>query len=175
MAVQTERKRYTRQLILCACVILGIVILDQAVKYWARAVLQSAPAGTLPFIPGFVVMHYMENTGAAFSMWPGRTWILGILSAALSAFIIWLLYHYRQNKSLLFRMSLCFIAGGAIGNVIDRLTLGYVVDMIEFEFVRFAVFNVADSFVCIGAVMFCIYILFCSKDDKEHEDAKDVG
>lgn len=152
-----------RQFILCSCVIAGIVVFDQLVKYWARDVLQHAPAQTLPFIPGFMKLQYMENTGAAFSMFSGGSWLLGILSAALSALIIWLLYVYRDVKSVLLKLSLCFIAGGAIGNIIDRMWLGHVVDMLEFEFMRFAVFNVADSFVCVGAVMFCIYILFFAK------------
>lgn len=170
------RKRHFSELIFCIVVIGGIVILDQAVKFWARSVLKHAPDGTMQFMPGFVMLQYAENTGAAFSMWPGQTWLLGVLSAALSVFILWLLYRYRDVPSLLFRLSLCFIAGGALGNVIDRLTIGYVVDMLEFEFVRFAVFNVADSFVCVGAVMFCIYIIFFSnisgREEKEQSDAR---
>lgn len=158
-----KRARSRRQLIACVLVIGGIVLFDQVVKYWARDVLQHASTQTMPFIPGFMMLRYIENTGAAFSMFEGKSWLLGILSAALSAVILWLLYVYRNSKSVLLKLSLCFIAGGALGNVIDRMTLGHVVDMLEFEFVRFAVFNVADSFVCVGAAMFCIYIIFFAK------------
>ena len=162
--------------VLCACLIGGIVVLDQIVKWWARDVLQSMPGGTTSLIPGVMRLRYAENTGAAFSMWAGHTWLLGVLSAVLSAFIILLLYHFRNVKSNLLRISLCFIAGGALGNVIDRFTLGYVVDMLEFETVRFAVFNVADSFVCVGAVMFCFYILFFSNSGEQIErDQSDAG
>lgn len=171
-----SRSRHLRELLLCICVIGGIIVFDQLVKYWARMELQNIPGQMMGFVPGIMSLRYMQNTGAAFSMWSGATQLLGVLSAALSVLIIWLLYKYRDNPSCLLRLSLCFIAGGALGNVIDRMTLGYVVDMLEFDFVRFAVFNVADSFVCVGAVMFCVYVLFCTKSaDEKEQDQTDAG
>lgn len=162
-------KSHKRQLVFCICLIGGIVLFDQLVKWWAVSVLAKVPGGEMPFIPGFMGLRYMENTGAAFSMFSGHTWVLGVLSLVLAGIIIWLLYKYRDNPSQLLRVSLCFIAGGALGNVIDRLGRGYVVDMLDFEFVRFAVFNVADSFVCVGAVMFCIYVIFFMRKEEEQE------
>lgn len=162
---------HRRQLVFCVVMIGGIVLFDQLVKLWAVRVLSQASGGMLPLIPGFMGLRYMENTGAAFSMFSEHTWLLGVLSTALAAIIIWLLYRYRDNPSWLLRVALCFIAGGAIGNVIDRFGRGYVVDMLDFEFMDFAIFNVADSFVCVGAVMFCIYVIFCMRpDDKEGDE-----
>lgn len=160
---------------MCICVIGGIILLDQLVKWWSVSVLAKAPGGMLPFIPGFIGFRYMENTGAAFSMFSEHTWLLGLLSSILAAIIIWLLYKYRDNSSTLLRLSLCFIAGGAIGNVIDRFGRGFVVDMLDFEFMNFAIFNVADSFVCVGAVMFCVYVIFFMRPDGERKQQSEGG
>lgn len=164
---------YKRQIVLCVCVIGGIILLDQLVKLWSVQVLAKAPGGILPFIPGFIGFRYMENTGAAFSMFSEHTWLLGLISLILAALIIWYLYKIRDEHSMLLRLSLCFIAGGALGNVIDRFGRGYVVDMLDFEFMNFAVFNVADSFVCVGAAMFCIYIIFMTKPKKEANETSE--
>lgn len=167
-----RRTQSSRKLIVCVVVIAGIVIFDQLVKYWARTVLQHTSTQTMPFIPGFMVFRYMENTGAAFSMFSGWVWGLGIASVAMAVGILVYMFKSKEQNSMLFTLSLSFIAGGAIGNVIDRFCLGHVVDMLEFEFVQFAVFNVADSFVCIGAVMISIYVLFFSKSDEVADEVK---
>ena len=151
-------------------IILAIILFDQLVKLWASTVLREAPGQLLPFIPGFMDLRYMQNTGAAFSLFSESTWILGTISAALAAVIVYFLWRGR-SRPLLYTVALSFIAGGAIGNVIDRFRLGYVVDMLEFEFVRFAVFNVADSFVCVGAVLFAVYIIM-SADRPEKVEAR---
>lgn len=152
-------KRSSSRFLSSLLIIAGIVVFDQAVKGWAAAVLQYAPNQVKTFIPGFMNLRYMENTGAAFSLFANATWILGLVSAILAAIIILFLWRGRRSGSWLFQIALSFIAGGALGNVIDRFRLGYVVDMLEFDFVQFAVFNVADSFVCIGALLFAIYVL----------------
>lgn len=161
----------TKRFVAALIIILAIVVFDQLVKLWAAAVLQQAPGQVLPFIPGFMDLRYMQNTGAAFSLFANSTWVLGAISAALAAVIIYFLWRGRGNGSLLYLISLSFIGGGAIGNVIDRFRLGYVVDMLEFEFVRFAVFNVADSFVCVGAVLFAVYILARADRSEKAETA----
>lgn len=160
-------KRFAAGLVIIA----AIVIFDQLVKLWAARVLEQVPGQVLPFIPGFMDLRYMQNTGAAFSLFSGSTWILGSISAALAAVIIYFLWRGRSNGSWLYLISLSFIAGGALGNVIDRFRLGYVVDMLEFEFVRFAVFNVADSFVCVGAVLFAVYIIVSADRPRKTETA----
>lgn len=169
--MRPRTKSRTNVLVFCTVWIAGIVLFDQCVKGWAEDALQHAPQATLPFIDGFIRFTYMENTGAAFSIFSGATWVLGVLSAALAGILIWVLYRTRTNPSLLLRLSLCFIVGGALGNVLDRLGRGYVIDMLDFQFMRFAVFNVADSFVCVGAVMFCVYIIFHAGKDLSKEDS----
>lgn len=157
-------KRFVVSLILIA----AIILFDQLVKLWAAQVLAQMPQQQMDFIPGFMRLRYIRNSGAAFSLFSNATWLLGIISAVLAVLIIWFLWRGRRNGSWLFQISLAFIAGGALGNVIDRFRLGYVVDMLEFDFVQFAIFNVADSFVCVGAVLFAVYVLMHnSKAEKQ--------
>lgn len=152
-------KKTTKRFVAALIAIGVIVLFDQLVKLWAASVLRAEPGQVMAFLPGFMDLRYMENTGAAFSLFSNSTWVLGTISAVLAAVIIYFLWRGRANRSRLYWVALTFIAGGALGNVLDRFRLGYVVDMLEFEFVQFAVFNVADAFVCIGAVLFAVYIL----------------
>lgn len=157
----------TKRFIISLTIIAAIIVFDQLVKFWAHSVLAHQPGGQMDFIPGILRLRYIRNSGAAFSLFSGATWILGIISAALAVVIIWFLWRGRKNGSRMYQISLAFIAGGALGNVIDRFRLGYVVDMLEFDFVQFAIFNVADSFVCVGAVLFAIYILMHNSDARK--------
>ncbi|MEF9989396.1 MAG: signal peptidase II [Christensenellaceae bacterium] len=156
-----------------ALIIAAIVIFDQIVKYFSVTVLAAMPGATAPFIPGFMNLTYAENTGAAFGSFGNATWLLAIVSGVMAVVIIYLLFKYKkQFNSKLFNLSMCFIAGGAIGNLIDRLFVGHVVDMLEFDFVRFAIFNVADCFVTFGAIMLGVFVIWFwekNKKDKHHE------
>jgi signal peptidase II len=154
-------------------VIAGIVVFDQLIKMAAAGVLPALPGSTFVFIPGFASFTYVQNTGAAFSLFSNATWVLTLLSIVLVVALFVVLYKTRKVPSVLLKLSLIFIIGGAIGNMIDRIFLGYVRDMIEFTFVKFAVFNVADSFVTIGAVLLGVYLLFYwdkGKKDKPLEE-----
>ncbi len=162
-----------KQSVLFIAMIAGVVLFDQGIKYWASGVLQYLPGKTMAFIPGFMNLHYVENTGAAFSLFSNATWLLALLSAVMACVVIWFLWKYRTVDSWLYKLSMCFIAGGAIGNLIDRVFLGYVVDMLEFDFIRFAVFNVADSFVCVGAVMLGIFIIWFWDKHKKEKDVQE--
>lgn len=154
-----------------ALLIAAIVIGDQLVKYFT---VTNIPVGeSITFIPGFMDFTHVQNTGAAFSMFNSVTWLLAILSAVMAAVVIFLLYKYRKRlHSKLFDMAMVFIAGGAIGNLIDRIVQGYVTDMMQFTFVDFAIFNVADCFVTFGAVMLGVWVIwFWDKNKKaEKED-----
>jgi signal peptidase II len=151
-------------------IIAGIILFDQLIKVAAANILPALPGHTFVFIPGFASFTYVQNTGAAFSLFANATWVLTILSIVLVVALFFILYKTRKVRSVLLKMSLMFIIGGAIGNMIDRLFLGFVRDMIEFTFVNFAVFNVADSFVTIGAVLLGVYLLFYW--DKGKKDRK---
>ncbi len=165
---------YKKQRILFIVIIGAILLLDQAVKLYALDVIRYAPGGYVDFIPGFMSLTYVENTGMAFSMLSNATWLLAIVSAVMAIVVLYILFKYIKINSWLFKLSLCFVAGGAIGNLIDRVFRGFVVDMMQFDFVDFAVFNVADSFVCVGAVMLAVFVIwFWEKSRKELKDASE--
>ena len=133
-----------------------IVLADQASKYLIT--LQYSLGGHLDLIPGVLRISYVTNSGGAFSMFSDHTLVLAIVSAVVCVIIIVLMIALK--KAALAKLSLGFILGGAIGNLIDRFVMGYVVDMFEPLFVDFAVFNVADIFITVGAVLFVIAVIF---------------
>ncbi len=138
------------------------VVLDQISK--AVVVEKLKPVAQADFIPGFIDFRYVENTGAAFGMMQGYRWLFISLSTAAIIGISVFLVLSRNKIHALTGLGLSMIVGGGIGNQIDRIINGYVVDFIEFQFVDFAVFNVADSFVTVGAVIVIICALFIDKD-----------
>ena len=141
-----------------------IVIADQAMKYFVT--IKLALGGQLPLIPGIIHLTYIRNTGAAHSILTGYTWLLTIISALASVLIIILIV--KMKIGTFGRITLACVLGGAVGNLIDRVMLGYVVDMFEVEFMNYAVFNVADMFISVGGALFCIYYIFySSKKDKK--------
>jgi len=149
-----------------------IVVVDQIAKY--LTVTHIALGEVIPFWDGVFHFTYLQNTGMAFSMFEGGRWFFLVLTVvALALMIAAVAKKWVVHPTGLW--ALAAIAGGAIGNLIDRVCLGFVVDMIEVEFMDFAVFNVADSFVVCGAVLLVIYTFFFDKPKKEISDASDVG
>ena len=134
-----------------------LVAVDQVVKY---LVLTYIPLGTqVPFLPHIMALTYVKNTGAAFSMLEEHTWLLTLLSAALSVVLFWAVW--KKFFSHPFgRTALTLVLAGAVGNLIDRALRGYVVDMFQTLFMHFAVFNVADICVVVGGVACGVYYLF---------------
>jgi signal peptidase II len=134
--------------------------LDQAVKIMAKSALSHLPG--MPVIQKVFYLTYAENTGASFGILQGNSRLLGLVSAVAS--LVMLLFLFAQVKAFprkrLYLFSLSMIIAGALGNMIDRLIRGYVIDMFDFRIIHFAVFNVADSFISVGAVVFCCYLLF---------------
>ncbi|MBE6585164.1 MAG: signal peptidase II [Ruminococcaceae bacterium] len=146
-----------------------VVFLDQITKY--LTILFLKPIDTLPIIKDVVHLTYVENTGAAFGMMKNQRWLFMIISTvAIVALLIYLFKKKTQSK--LENLSIAFIVGGGIGNMIDRIFLGYVVDMIDFRLINFAVFNVADSFVCVGAGLLMLYILVTGVKEYKEEKAR---
>lgn len=137
------------------------VILDQITKFIAVENLK--PIGTHAFIDGFIRFHYVQNTGAAFGMMKNFRWFFIAVSSIAIVAIVFYLLKYRKSISCLLGISLSMIVGGGIGNQIDRILNGYVVDFIEPVFVNFAVFNIADCFITVGTVLIIIDLIFIDR------------
>lgn len=149
--------------------IAAIVVADQLAKLWAVTVLR--PVGTKDFIPGFMRFAYVENDGAAFGMLADQRWIFIVITLLMVAAALFLLYMGKLTKPLQYLPAVCIIGGG-IGNLIDRIGKGYVVDMLDFQFMNFAVFNVADIFVCVGAGLLLLYLIVDEIQLRREEKAK---
>jgi signal peptidase II len=121
---------------------------------------------TLPLWDGVLHLTYVENRGAAFGSFTEARWIFMILSPLLIIAVIGVMIYYRNKMGLSYIIPLSLIAAGGIGNMIDRIFLGYVVDFIDFRLINFAVFNGADSIICIGAAYLAIVMLFLKNDEK---------
>ncbi len=140
---------------------LGIVAADQLSKLW---VVQTIPLyGHRDFIPGLVSLTYVQNTGAAFSMLQGMRWLFVVLFVIITLAMLWEYFRKPLPFTTLERWCLAAIYGGGLGNIIDRVRLGYVVDMIQTDFMDFPVFNVADSFITCGCIGLLIHLAFFNK------------
>ncbi len=140
----------------CSIMIILIVAFDQITKFLATKFL--APGSTKPFIKGFIQFRYALNDGMAFSLFSGARWIFVVLTAVVCGGVLWWMFTNRC-KSLWLYWSLGVIVAGGVGNLIDRAVIGSVVDFIEPVFVNFAVFNIADCAVTVGAVSLVAYLV----------------
>ena len=163
-----------KQNALWALLPLCIVAADQVVKQWAQGTLQDV--STLPVIDGVFYLTYARNTGAAFSILQGARWVFVILGMLMLGLLTWAL-RTGWVQGLFGRLSVLFVMGGAAGNLIDRVHYGYVIDLFDFRLIRFAIFNVADSFITVGGIMLGIYLLFIDRrmlrKENNHGNAPD--
>lgn len=136
--------------------IAAFVAADQLIKYFVIRFLE--PVGSAPFIPYLVKLTYVENSGAAFGSFSKYTVFLSIFTAVLLGFCLYFLLSGKIQKKLP-RIAFILITAGGIGNLIDRVFRGYVIDYFDFLFMKFAVFNFADSLVCIGAFLLILYLI----------------
>ena len=143
---------------LYAIVVVLVLIADQLVKYWVTANI-TLNSGSVELIPGILKLVNIHNDGAAFSLFPGYRWIfVGLAAAVTIAVILALIFHWI--KSGFGRWMAVLTMAGALGNAIDRAIYGYVVDMFVIEPVKFIqVFNVADIFITVGGILFCLYLI----------------
>ena len=162
-----------------------VVLLDQGIKWVVSHGMELYQS--IPVIPDFFHLTYLHNYGAGFSMLQGKRVFLLILTLAVALLVLAVLYWQRGKISKFYYVSMGFFLGGALGNFVDRLFLGYVVDYLSFIFgsYHFPVFNLADMAVSIGAVVTMIYILLWNpkfsnnpKDDEgkgEHGTKRNSG
>ncbi len=143
--------------------------LDQLTKWLAVVYLQGEPS--FPLWKDVLHFTFVKNEGAAFGMLKDQRWVFMIFSTvAIIGLSIYLFGFCRENKWV--KISLAMIIGGGIGNMIDRVLLGYVVDFIDFTLINFAVFNIADSFVTVGAGILIVYYLWDFISEIRAERAK---
>ncbi len=153
-----KNRRLINDLAAGASVTLPVLALDRLTKVWAEQSLTGAP----DIIPGVIGLRLARNTGVAFSMFSGARAITVVFTSAVLLGIIVYLFCEKRPSVLgrTGRAGLWFFVAGGLGNLYDRLAYGYVVDMLEFRFMNFAVFNVADISVCLGAALAALgYIL----------------
>ena len=138
------------------------VAADQLTKLW---VVKNIPLFTpKPAIPGIFHLTYTQNTGAAFSSFEGMRWLFVAVFAVFTVLVVWEFITKKLPFSKFERWCVCAIFAGGLGNIIDRIRLGFVVDMIEVEFMNFPVFNVADCFICCGCIVLMISLIFFNKE-----------
>ena len=149
-----------------------IVCLDQISKYFAAKYLMEVDSVT--FVNGLLSFQYHENKGAAWGMLSEHRWVFMLASViAILGVFGYLIYCTKKQIKISFlqNLSLTFIVAGGIANMIDRVRLGYVVDFLRFDFIDFPIFNVADSFISVGAVLLFIALVSDYINDKKHSDS----
>ena len=154
-------------LIILLSIIGGSILIDQIVKIIISSTMSVGE--TIPVIKDIFHFTYIRNEGAAFGMLSEHRWVFKIISTV--ALIVMSVYLFKFCKErMLTKIGLALVIGGGIGNMIDRIFLGYVVDMIDCRFIDFYVFNIADSCVCVGAgIVFLGVLLDTVKEIKENK------
>ena len=183
------------QYILMVLAVLGITAADQLSKYWtvhnialSAGKLEHWPALQAAFglpdtaltelpnridgIPGVFHFTHTLNEGAAFSSFEGAQWLFALVFLLFTVVIFWEFSKKKMPFTTLERWLIVCIYAGGLGNMIDRLRFGFVIDMIEVEFMKFAVFNVADSFITCGCVLLLIHLIFFNKEFWKDEKKK---
>ena len=137
-------------------IIIAILIgLDQIIKYWALNFLKEV--NSIPVINNIFSLTYVENRGAAFGLLQNNQSIFILVAAVASCFGLYYLHSKKVNN--LGKIGILLVISGAIGNLIDRVRLGFVVDYLDFHIIWSYVFNLADCFVVVGTILICLYII----------------
>ena len=136
--------------------IVALIALDQWVKF---EIVKNIQLGEVkPFIPKILSLTYLRNTGAAFSILENQQWLFAVITLVVIGAAIWYLSKHIKGSVWLLS-ALCLIIAGGIGNFIDRMRQGFVVDMFQLDFINFAIFNVADSYLTIGVLVLMVMML----------------
>ena len=138
------------------------VAADQLSKY---LVLANIPLfGQVDVLPGVVSLTYVRNDGAAFSSFQGQQWLFAVIFVLFTVAVVWEYTKKFWPFTKFERWCIAAIYAGGLGNMIDRVRFGYVVDMIQTEFMDFPVFNVADCFITCGCIALIFHLVFCNKE-----------
>jgi signal peptidase II len=142
-----------------------VIALDQFTKYLVRSGMQ--PGDSIPLLGNWLRLLYVRNTGTAFSMFAGNKWVTIVLTSVLIIACIIYVIHEARSGSKVVSILLTFVIAGGVSNMIDRLTLGYVTDMISCG--NFAVFNVADIAVTCGCALTVLWIILEMRREAKNE------
>ena len=154
------------------CVLFGFSI-DQYTKYLAVTHLMEKP---MPIVDGVFELHYLENRGAAFGMLQNKQWFFLIITVVLLVFIAKLYIKLPRTKRVIpLRIAMIFITAGALGNMVDRIRLNYVIDFLYFKLIDFPIFNVADIYVTVSTFFVAFLILFYYKESEFDEFTKCIS
>lgn len=151
----------------------ALVATDQIVKLWVRSAMTLGE--TRPFIPHFIELYHLQNTGGAFSLLAGQTWMLTVLSAVATVALAVCLWGDYVTTNAFSRLCITCVLAGAAGNLIDRAAFGAVTDMFNFTFIRFGVFNVADMWVVGGVIGYCAYLVYMQVKESGRGGEKPAG
>ena len=147
---------------LMALMAAGIVALDQWTK--ALTVAKIPLYWKLPVLDGVFHFTYVQNTGAAFSTFLGQQWLFALIFVIFTGLLLWEFWKKSLGLKKFEYWCIAAIWAGGLGNMIDRVRLGYVVDMIAVEFIEFPVFNVADCFITCGCVLLIAHLVLFNKE-----------
>lgn len=139
--------------------IIGILlVLDQLIKYMTELYLK--PVNAYPIIKDVFHLTYTRNTGAAFSILQGKQFLLIVLTSVVIIGLSYWIINLKNRDTKHLKLSLAFTIGGALGNLIDRIRLNYVIDMYDFTLINFPIFNTSDIFVIIGTALMIYIVIF---------------
>lgn len=165
-----KKQKYV-SLIYSLILIFLFVFLDQYTKQLAIKYLQNKP--DIVIIQKVFQLHYLENTGAAFSILEGKQSIFAVVTPILLVVLAYILWKMpREKKFVVLDYIIIFLIAGAIGNYIDRVANNYVVDFLYFSLINFPVFNIADIYVTISVILLLVLVLFYYKDEDLEEIKK---
>lgn len=151
--------------VIVAALLVGV---DQFAKYLALTNLK--PVGSITFVEGFMDFTFVENRGVAFGMFSGQKWFILLLTGIIVVVMVYYFIRLPHNRQYCWvRSAMVLVLAGAVGNMIDRIFRGYVVDFFEFTFFDWPVFNVADIYVVVGVILLAILILFVIKDEPKEK------
>ena len=163
------KKKPLSELLIYSAILISGILADQITKLLAVKYLM--PVHSVALWDEVLHLTYVENRGAAFGMLADAPWIFNTVSIVTVIIVLGYLY-LGHAETRLYAVSLAMIASGGIGNLIDRLSLGYVVDFIDFTLIDFAVFNGADSFVCVGAGLLMLALILDIVKQRREEGEK---
>ncbi len=159
--MQGEKKK---SIILCCVLVILIIALDQGTK---QLIIHNYALGEgTPVIKDVFEILHINNTGSAWGMLSGKTWLLTVFSVVMVGLLLYVLKNVLTDRHYLpIRIIISCVLGGAIGNMIDRIRLGYVTDFLYIKLINFPVFNVADIFVTIPVILLIIFMIFKYRSD----------